>query len=79
MQTTLVRRTLPFIRMRPDGLRRAVLAGAAWGLATGLGLVAANAYGCGVLCLDEAAMTVSASIAAGWVTMGPVAALRITV
>ena len=49
-------------------------AGAAWGLFVGAGLVFIEARRCGVICLDDAAITLILSMAGGIASMGPLAA-----
>lgn len=55
--------------------RRAVLAGSGWGVAMGVGLPALTFFNCGTICLSEVALTGAISIAAGIVTIGPLAVL----
>lgn len=70
----LVRAPL-FARLDARGVRRGLAAGAAWGLFVGAGLIAIKAQRCGVICFDDAALTLLASIALGLVSIGPLAAL----
>ena len=64
-----------FARVDARGVRRGLAAGAAWGLFVGAGLIAIEAQRCGVICFDDAALTLPASIALGFVSIGPLAAL----
>jgi hypothetical protein len=54
--------------------RRAILAGSGWGAAMGVGLPALTFFHCGTICLSDVAWTGAISIAAGIVTIGPLAA-----
>jgi hypothetical protein len=54
-------------------VRRALVAGSAWGLAMGAGLAAFGLWECGTVCLTDAAMTTGISIATGIATIGPLA------
>ena len=53
---------------------RMVAAGTAWGLVMATGFVGLALWNCGVVCLDDVALTTSTSIAAGILTIGPLAA-----
>jgi len=53
---------------------RAIGAGAAWGVIFTVGMAALSWASCGIICIDEVAMTATISIAAGIVTIGPLAA-----
>ena len=65
----------PFpLRHRPAALWRALAAGIAWGLVTSTGFTAMDAWRCGFVCLDAAAVTAMASIVVGILTIGPLAA-----
>jgi hypothetical protein len=64
-----------FARLDARGVRRGLAAGAAWGLVVGAGLITIEARRCGVICFDDAALTLLASIALGLVSIGPLAAL----
>jgi hypothetical protein len=55
-------------------IRRAILAGTGWGAVMGIGLPALAFFNCGTICLSEVAVTSAISIAAGIVTIGPLAA-----
>jgi hypothetical protein len=57
-------------------LRRGIMAGAAWGLAMGLGLPLMTFLNCGVICLSDIVFTTAISIVAGIATIGPLAAYR---
>lgn len=53
---------------------RTVAAGTAWGLVMATGFIGLALWNCGVVCLDDVALTTSTSIAAGIFTIGPLAA-----
>jgi hypothetical protein len=55
-------------------VRRALVAGTAWGLVTGIGLAAWNAVQCGVFCPDAALLDTLGAVTVGIFTMGPLAA-----
>lgn len=59
-------------------LPRGLLAGAAWGLAMGLGLPLMTYLNCGVICLSDVAFTTAVSVVAGIAVIGPLAAFRRT-
>ena len=59
---------------RPGALRRGLIAGSAWGIVTGVLVVAAGAWECGGVCVPDAAITMATSVLAGLATMGPLAA-----
>jgi hypothetical protein len=59
---------------QPRAVRHGFIAGSAWGIVTGLVIIAAGAWECGGVCLPDAALTVALSIAAGLGTFGPLAA-----
>lgn len=71
--SALARQTL-FARLDGRGIRRGLAAGAAWGLFVGAGLVFIEARRCGMICLDDAAITLILSMAGGIASMGPLAA-----
>jgi len=62
--------------LRPTrcAVRRALLAGSAWGVTMGAGLTALSAWDCGGVCLFDAALTTVLSTLAGILTIGPLAA-----
>lgn len=62
------------VRIAPGMLRRGLWAAIAWGLATGCGLAALQALDCGVLCLEDALAAIAVCVAAGLLTIGPLAA-----
>jgi hypothetical protein len=62
------------LHLPAGAIRRAVLAGAGWGAAMGIGLPALAFFSCGTICLSDVAFTTSVSTAAGIVTIGPMAA-----
>ena len=65
----------PALRLDARALRRALLAGSAWGLLLAAGFTAVEAWQCGVVCLDTAAITAMVAGAAGIPTLGPPAAI----
>jgi hypothetical protein len=64
----------PAAAFRREAVARGLLAGSAWGVAMGIGLTALAFRDCGVVCLTDAALTTAISMAAGIVTLGPLAA-----
>jgi hypothetical protein len=56
-------------------LRRAIVAGSLWGLASAAGLTALDAWQCGFICFSDAALLSILSVAAGILTLGPVVVL----
>ena len=70
---------LPALRI-PNLPRRIVLrglaAGTAWVVTLSAGVASLEFYQCGLICPDRIAKTMLVSIAAGLVTIGPLAALR---
>jgi hypothetical protein len=62
-------------RLPAGAVRRALIAGIAWGVPMAALIVARQAWDCGVLCLSEAAVTLAISTAAGVLTFGPLAAI----
>ncbi len=65
----------PALRLDARALRRALLAGSAWGLLLAAGFTAPEAWECGGVCLAKAANTPMGAAAAGIVTIGPLAAI----
>jgi hypothetical protein len=57
---------------------RMVAFGAIWGLMLSAGLTALSFYDCGVICEGDVIATTAMSVAAGIVTIGPLAAFRRT-
>lgn len=55
---------------------RVVAAGTIWGVALSAGLAALSFYDCGGICPDEVIATTALSVAAGIVTIGPLAAFK---
>ncbi len=53
---------------------RMLVAGSAWGVVMAAGFVGYALWNCGGVCLEDAALTTSTCIAAGIVTIGPLAA-----
>ena len=69
-------RQLEGSRLRPSNgdVRRALLAGAAWGLVFAAGWTAMTAWQCGGICVPEVAVTSALSLACGMLGIGPLAA-----
>jgi hypothetical protein len=61
-------------RLTGRGALRAVTAGSAWGAFFTAGTAAYGWASCGIICIDEVATTAAISVAAGIVTIGPLAA-----
>ena len=59
---------------RPGALKRALLAGGAWGVAMGIALTALKFQDCGMVCLSDVAITTAMASVAGILTIGPLAA-----
>jgi hypothetical protein len=60
---------------QPAALKRALIAGAAWGVMLTIALTALAAWQCGgVICIDEAVWLGGISTATGILTIGPIAA-----
>jgi len=57
-------------------LLRAVAAGSAWGVLLTAGFATGALWNCGIICLDDVAITAGTSIAAGILTIGPLTLLR---
>jgi hypothetical protein len=72
MTATLVKMQLP--RLSKQASLRALGAGIAWGVIFSGGMIAYARANCGFVCLDDAALMIAISVAAGIVTIGPVAA-----
>jgi len=62
------------LHLRPGALRRALVAGMGWGVPVAALIIAREAWACGVLCLTDAAMTLTMSVVTGLLTLGPLAA-----
>jgi hypothetical protein len=60
--------------LSPNALRRALIAGIAWGTIVAALIVVPEVMRCGVLCVTDAAVTLAISVAAGMLTLGPLAA-----
>jgi hypothetical protein len=58
----------------PGGIRRAVAAGTLWGVGLTVAFVALRFWQCGLICVDDVVNTAVLSVAAGIVTLGPLAA-----
>ena len=65
----------PALRLDARALRRALLAGSAWGLMVAAGFTALDAWRCGIVGLDTAAITAMVAAPAGILTIGPLAAI----
>lgn len=63
-----------FPRPGKGAVLRMAAAGTAWGLALSAGMAGLALWNCGAVCPDDVAMTTLVSVAAGIVTIGPVAA-----
>jgi hypothetical protein len=57
-------------------LPRGLIAGGAWGLTMGFGLLLMTYLNCGVICLSDVAFTTAVSVVAGIAVIGPFAAFR---
>jgi hypothetical protein len=66
----------PALRLHPHAIKRATLAGSAWGVGMGVALTALKFQDCGVVCLSDVAINTAIATVAGTLTIGPVAALR---
>jgi len=62
------------LRLSRRDVKRALLAGSAWGLMLSAGLTAVTAWSCGSVCLPEVAVNAGLSLAGGVLGIGPVAA-----
>lgn len=60
---------------RTSWMTRALIGGAAWGLALTAGLTGMDFAQCGAACIDTTVMTAAVSIATGIVAMGTLTAL----
>jgi hypothetical protein len=65
---------LKMARLSKRASLRAVTAGIAWGVLFSGGMMVYALANCGFVCLDDAALMTATSVAAGIVTIGPVAA-----
>jgi F0F1-type ATP synthase assembly protein I len=72
MTAMLLKMSLPRLSMRAS--LRVLMAGSAWGVIFSGGMVAYALANCGFVCLDDAALMTATSVAAGIVTIGPLAA-----
>jgi hypothetical protein len=61
-------------RPQESDVRRALFAGAAWGLILAAGLTIMSAWQCGGVCLADVAFVSAVSISAGILGIGPVVA-----
>jgi hypothetical protein len=71
MTAALLKLELP--RLSRHAALRALLAGSAWGVMFAGGMMAYALAKCGFVCLDDAALMTATSVAAGIVTIGPLA------
>jgi len=62
------------LRPREGALKRALIAGSAWGVAMGAALTVLKFQECGMVCLSDVAVTTAMASVAGVLTMGPIAA-----
>jgi hypothetical protein len=67
-------RFLPPAAWRQGALRRAIFAGAAWGIPMAACIIALDVRRCGMLCVTDAAVTLALATAAGTLTIGVFAA-----
>jgi len=72
MTAALLKLELP--RLSRHAILRALVAGSAWGVMFAGGMMAYALANCGFVCLDDAALMTATSVAAGIVTIGPLAA-----
>ena len=72
MTAALLKVELPRLSKRAS--LRAVTAGSAWGVIFSGGMMVYALANCGFVCFDDAALMTATSVAAGIVTIGPVAA-----
>jgi hypothetical protein len=72
MTAALLKMELPRLTRRAS--LRAVMAGIAWGVLFSGGMMVYALANCGFVCLDDAALMTATSVAAGIVTIGPLAA-----
>jgi len=63
-------------RLDRDAVTRMFAAGTAWGLTLAAGLFALGAWQCGLPCPGDVVITTALSVAAGIVTIGPIAAFH---
>lgn len=64
------------LRIDRNVLLRGAIAGTAWGLAMSAGLSAMAFSACGIPCPDDIAVNTAVCVAAGLVTIGPLAMFR---
>jgi hypothetical protein len=60
----------------PRMLMRGIAGGTAWGVAVAVALLALSFYQCGTICLGQIVETTVLSVAAGILTIGPLALFR---
>jgi hypothetical protein len=65
-----------WVGLERPALIRGIAGGAAWGVTVATALLALTLYQCGTICLGQIVETTTLSIAAGILTMGPLAAFR---
>ena len=71
MTAALLRLELP--RLSRHAALRALMAGSAWGVMFAGGMMAYALTNCGFVCFKDAALMTAISVAAGIVTIGPLA------
>jgi hypothetical protein len=72
---TAVRAISPSVlRPGPRAIRRALIAGSAWGIGMGTALTALKFQGCGIVCLSDVVLNTAIACVAGMFTIGPIAA-----
>ena len=64
------------LRLNGSDLLRMLTAGSVWGITMSAGLAGMSAWNCGMVCLDDVAMTAATSIGTGILAIGPIAAYR---
>ncbi|HXF87614.1 MAG TPA: hypothetical protein VNK48_04570 [Xanthobacteraceae bacterium] len=62
------------LRLTKSETLRLLAAGTAWGLATSAGLAGLTAWNYGMLCIPDVLATTLVAVAAGILTIGPIAA-----
>jgi len=74
MRATVATAVSCALRLDRHAALRTLLAGTAWGLVMATGFVGYALWSCGRVCLEDAALISVTSIAAGILTIGPLAA-----
>ena len=62
------------LRLTRNEVLRMLIAGTSWGVAMSAGLAGMTFWNCGMICQDDLIKTTALSIAAGILTIGPLAA-----